>query len=552
MTLRNDFEQPGSPLSLRAILVLIGVLAMFYWLGTWQVSLFDRDEPRFAQPAKEMLFAVDWKDWVVPHLNGEAHFHKPPLPYWQMAGAFKLFGVNDFAARFFSGLWTAVAAGLVAGYLSKRFSQLAGLAGGLAFGTSMMTIVEAKLCTADATLVLLTLIAVFSLWDIYRGAGTPGNRLVLWLSVGVAILVKGPVIFVVLSGLTATLLVLDKNRRWFWRTGFLWGLPLSLAVGLPWYFVADHLSGGALMERFVGYDLIQRFKKPAEGHRGFPGFYVLTGLIDAWPWSAFLAPAAVYGWRHRGERDVKFMFAWLLGPTLILELMATKMVHYWLVILPAYCILLARAVEAWSAGTETAIWERWARPVTVVICLVWAGLAGGAVWAMVRYLGFQPAGVILSAAMLLSAWLIVWAYRQRNPVGHFWTVSLTTVFIAATLSVFVLPQFESYKVSYQLARTMKEVGGENSTYALIRWKEESTIYYLHPGNRDVQIGSAGEFLKFYSQPDTVIAVEDRAFADVQKSLPVDIREGLVFWVVKGCDYTRGFKEKTLYVTRSRR
>ncbi|NLE29576.1 MAG: glycosyltransferase family 39 protein, partial [Phycisphaerae bacterium] len=548
-SLRCADDTIEGPLSWRTIFLLGVVLTMFYWLGTGRVTLYDRDEPRFAQPAKEILFAQSWKDWIVPHLNGEMHFHKPPLPYWQMALSFKVLGVSDFSARLFSGLWTALTAGVLARYLSQRFSKTAGLIGGLALGTSLMVVIEAKLCTADATLGFLTLLGVVCLWEIYRGADLRRHKLVLWLSAGAAILVKGPTVFLVLVGLIAVLLVIDKDRRWFLRTGFWWGLPLSLAVGLPWYIVANYLSDGALVERFVGYDLVRRAKMPVEGHRGFPGFYVLTGLIDTWPWSAFLAPAAIFAWRHRKDRDIKFLFAWLLGPTLILELMATKMVHYWLVILPAYIVLLAMMMDRWVCGPDEAEWRRWRKPVTICLSVVWGILAIGAMVGSLVYMGFIWQVAVLSAVLIVAAGLIVYAAYRREPMRFFWMTTLSAVLFGATVSVFVLPVFERYKIGSQAAHAMKSLGDADSSYALVRWQEETTIYYLHSGDRHVRIGGAKDFLKFYSQPNTVVGVEDREFDAVINMLPPELRNSLEFSTVQGLDYTRGLKPKTIYLVR---
>jgi 4-amino-4-deoxy-L-arabinose transferase-like glycosyltransferase len=549
-SLRCPDDTSDGPLSWRTIFLLVVVLAMFYWLGTGSVTLYDRDEPRFAQPAKEMLFAKSWRDWIVPHLNGEMHFHKPPLPYWQMALSFSVLGVSDFSARLFSGLWTAITAGVLARYLSQRFSKMTGLVGGLALGTSLMVVIEAKLCTADATLGLLTLLGVVSLWEIYRGANLLRYKLVLWLATGIAILAKGPTVFLVLAGLVAVLLIVDKDRRWFLRTGFWWGVPLSLAIGLPWYILANHLSGGALVERFVGYDLVKRVKMPVEGHRGFPGFYVLTGIIDTWPWSAFLAPVAIFAWRNRNDQDIKFLFAWLLGPTLILELMATKMVHYWLVILPAYIVLLAIMMDRWICGPDTADWQRWRRPVTICLAAVWLILAAGTMIGSWLYLGFIWQIAIMSLALFIGSVLIIRAFRRNDSRQFFWMVTLSAVLFAASISAFVLPYFERYKIGSQLAGAMKTMGNAESNYALIRWQEETTIYYLHPGNRDIALGGAEDFLKYYRQPNTVIAVEDKVFDDVIKTLPAELQNSLVFHTVKGLDYTRGLKAKTIYVIRS--
>src|ERR1700746_3686791 len=86
-------------------ILFIGCL-LFHILGTWSLPLIDRDEPRFAEASREM---IQRGDYVVPYFNNQLRLDKPPLTYWAQTASYRIFGENDFAARFPS----AVAAALV-------------------------------------------------------------------------------------------------------------------------------------------------------------------------------------------------------------------------------------------------------------------------------------------------------------------------------------------------------------------------------------------------------------------------------------------------------
>ncbi len=88
------------------IVLFLGCL-LFHLAGTWSLPLIDRDEPRFAEAAREMR---ERGDYIVPYFNNQFRFDKPPLTYWFQVASYRLFGENDFAARF----PTAIAAALVA------------------------------------------------------------------------------------------------------------------------------------------------------------------------------------------------------------------------------------------------------------------------------------------------------------------------------------------------------------------------------------------------------------------------------------------------------
>ena len=79
---------------------------VFHLIGTWSVPLIDRDEPRFAESSREM---IERGNYIVPRFNNQLRLDKPSLSYWAQVESFRIFGENDFAARF----PTAVAAALI-------------------------------------------------------------------------------------------------------------------------------------------------------------------------------------------------------------------------------------------------------------------------------------------------------------------------------------------------------------------------------------------------------------------------------------------------------
>ena len=65
---------------------LMGGLAFFWNLGSF--SLLDETEPLFAEAARQMLVRGDW---ITPYFNEQTRFDKPPLIYWLVASAYRLF-----------------------------------------------------------------------------------------------------------------------------------------------------------------------------------------------------------------------------------------------------------------------------------------------------------------------------------------------------------------------------------------------------------------------------------------------------------------------------
>src|ERR1700691_2148038 len=59
-------------------------------------SLMDDLDAVQAQIARNMLTSGDW---TTARINGVAYMENPALIYWTIAGAYKIFGAHDWAAR---------------------------------------------------------------------------------------------------------------------------------------------------------------------------------------------------------------------------------------------------------------------------------------------------------------------------------------------------------------------------------------------------------------------------------------------------------------------
>src|SRR3974377_1367956 len=96
---------------------------LLFSLGNWSLPLIDRDQPRFAPAAREMRQSGDF---LLPRLNGEYRFDKPPLIYWCQVLAYDILGENDFAARLPSVIFAALTAITTLMYSSRIFGTRGG------------------------------------------------------------------------------------------------------------------------------------------------------------------------------------------------------------------------------------------------------------------------------------------------------------------------------------------------------------------------------------------------------------------------------------------
>ncbi len=193
--------------------LIIFAVAGSVLLGNLGASrLWDRDEPRNAGCAAEML---QRGDWVVPVFNGQLRSHKPVLLYWLVMGSYAVFGVSEFAARLPSALF-GIGTALLAYHLGRRlFCRQAGLWAAVVLVTTLMFDVASRAVTPDATLIFFTTLA---LWFYVAGAFPVGGArsadgsgsiaelpgapvfglswrfaVPMYAAMGLAVLAKGPV-----------------------------------------------------------------------------------------------------------------------------------------------------------------------------------------------------------------------------------------------------------------------------------------------------------------------------------------------------------------------
>src|SRR3982751_163276 len=114
-----ECDLPAMPQRVR-IGLLIAVVGVVYLLGNDRVPLWDRDEPRNAQAARQMLLSGDW---VVPRFLDKVRTAKPPLTAWCQAGAMAVLGQNSIAARLPSAVamtLTLIVLAVVIGHYADR------------------------------------------------------------------------------------------------------------------------------------------------------------------------------------------------------------------------------------------------------------------------------------------------------------------------------------------------------------------------------------------------------------------------------------------------
>src|SRR5690349_3439119 len=353
------------------IVIFLGCL-LLHVAGTWSLPLIDRDEPRFAEASREMR---ERGDYIIPYFNNQFRFDKPPLTYWFQIASYRIFGENDFAARF----PTAVAAALVALVLfawGKRVLDVrVGWWAAIVFTLSLQTFIHGKAAVADMWLVLFVTLAHRAGWELLDfnaqrptvRAGLADNTehrtsnaehptnfwwMTFYASLALAFLAKGPIGWTPL--LTVAIAQRSVRRECFAaRFKFVRGVSLMLALVCLWGIPALIQAHGEFFRIGIGKHVVERSIATMEGHGASSiwtylallPFYFVAIFVSFFPWSIKL-PVLWKNLRARRDATDEFLLAGTFIIFGIFTFVQTKLPHYTLPAFPLLALLLARRFDS--------------------------------------------------------------------------------------------------------------------------------------------------------------------------------------------------------------
>jgi 4-amino-4-deoxy-L-arabinose transferase-like glycosyltransferase len=397
-------------------------LLYFFNLGRW--DLWNPDEPRYAQVAREM---VNGGDWILMHFNGRLYEDKPPLFFWLLAFSSQLLGgFHSFSVRAPSALFGTLTV-LLTFLLGKTlYTSRTGFLSGFILATSLGFAYLSTRANIDTTLAFFTTASLLSFccWGHTRKEerqeGRGGGFIIygFYLAMALATLAKGPVGFILPLSVGLIYLLVQKDWKEIKAMKLLPGMALFLCVVFLWYGPALFKGGEEYLQTTLLHHTVDRFAKGTSHIR--PVYYYLYNFpVDFLPWIFFLPAGVAYGFsRETVERRKNFLFllTWVAFIFLFFSLSKGKRGLYLLPLFPAASVMIGKLWDDFLSVRMDHFKQEW--------------------------ISFTLYGFI--GCTLVAGAVIPWVVSTRFPAYLFYSLPIAFIMVGGSLALFVLYRFKNY------------------------------------------------------------------------------------------------------------
>jgi len=475
---------------------LLAALLFMPFLGG--VHLFDWDEINFAESAREMIVS---RDYLTVQINFIPFREKPPLFIWMQVISMKIFGINEFAARFPNAICGIVSLLTLFTIGRKIIDVRFALLWVFLYAGSILPFFYFKSGIIDPWFNLFIFLGIYQFYlyvsqekkKLYHSAGSA-------LFIGLAILTKGPVAFLVFFITAGIFLILKKFKVKFRMSDMLVFVVVLSFTGGFW-FILQILEGNfSIISDFIVYQ-IRLFRTRDAGHGGFLLYHFVVLFAGVFPASVFAIPA-LFGSRAETGFNKDF-YRWMIilfwVVLLLFTVVKTKIVHY-----SSLCYFPLTFAAAWSvyhSGLMTplraGILRILAVSMGVMLALVVVGitlidqykefiisrnligdpfavacLGGSGEWK-----GYEAfAGIILIAGLTWFSF----TWKNRDFDKGIMIVTVTVSLFMFTAMLLIVPRIEAYS-QRPVVEFFKSVNHQDAYLETIGYKSYAHLFYGKTG-----------------------------------------------------------------------
>lgn len=336
---RRWFSRHSDTLCILAILAFSTV----FFINLGRSPLWVADEQTYSQWA---FYMFKEGDYLNPRAFGATAvwIAKPPLYMWLMSLSYQIFGVTNFASRFWSPVFGALSLVAVF-YLGKKlYNARVGLLSALVLGSFTLFYVFARHAMTDVPFVFFTVASVYFL--ILSEEPEKPNRYAVLSGVffGLALMTKQIQALLILIIVFFYYLATERSLRFLFtkRFTFFWGV--ALLIFSPW-LVYMTFSFKEFWQWLFLYGIVERTVTPLEGHIGNYFFYFsYLASNENLLWIAllpFAAALSAFNSLKKHAKEDTLILVWMLTVLLLFTFVQSKLEWYILPAFPAFAIAIS-------------------------------------------------------------------------------------------------------------------------------------------------------------------------------------------------------------------
>jgi len=491
------------------ILILTMLAGYLFFFNLGGLALTDPDETFYAQTAKEMLGRGEW---ITPYLYGKPQFEKPILFYWLVHISYKIFGVNEFAARFPSAVFGLI--GLIAMYLlgAVLFNRRVGAFAAIILASNVEYVILSRACVTDMVLTVFMLLGVYRFFCGY----TTGKKFYYILSgigFGMAVLTKGPVFIILAVGVFIISFLFSRDFSSVKKMPIFWAIFAYLAVTVPWYAAVYKIHGTTFINEFFGFQNVTRFMT-SEHKIGSQVYYNIPIIMGGFfPWSIFVPFGLWHMFKRARAKSTAtpekmgaiFTLAWFFVIFFFFTASSTKLPTY---IFPSFIALALTVGVLWDdflkTGAASVTKKGFAVSYWLLMATVIIAAAGILIYLYSHYPSIFGGVAVICLCIISGMALSCAAFIRKKFALSFILIVCAVGVILIPLSALVLPELERYETS-------KEIAGKLLTYMKGDERLGSESNYLpglafYTGKLPVDLDRHHNLVAFLSSPERIWCV----------------------------------------------
>lgn len=306
------------------IIVLASMVLFIPFLG--HVHLFDWDEINFAEAAREMIVS---HNYLQVQIDFQPFWEKPPLFFWMQVVSMKLFGVNEFAARFPNAV-CGIFSLLILFSIGRKLKDIKfGWLWVICFAGSILPHAYFKSGIIDPWFNLFIFLSLYYFITYLRNNFSLKYLFYSGLILGIAVMIKGPASIAVLILCFIVYFVINRFKLFLpFKHIFVFAGFVLIAL-LPWLIAEIAINGSWFLWEFTKYQF-QLASTDVAGHKGFFGYHFVVVFFLCFPASVFAIPSLFK--TKENDPSILFFRKWMLilfwVVIILFSLVQTKIIHY--------------------------------------------------------------------------------------------------------------------------------------------------------------------------------------------------------------------------------